>query len=196
MKLKVNRAKSSVWHAREATLPGFGFDFTRSGVGIRVDPKAVERLKGRIRELTSLRWSVSMPCRIDKLNAFIRGWMACSSYRQARRAIAGLRQLPAGLGDGVQYCSHSSSVLIRQASPKLMLGAGHPLHAQELLAAALRDQKSMVHHVWMPPAGLHGGIGTASRHCVMLAGSRVFVSRGRGTGGGARRVRGRGGGRR
>ncbi|MEU5996174.1 group II intron reverse transcriptase/maturase [Spirillospora sp. NPDC047418] len=76
LKLKVNREKSSVRHAREATLLGFGFYFTRSGVGIRVDPKAIERLKGRIRELTSRRWSVSMPCRIDKLNAFIRGWMA------------------------------------------------------------------------------------------------------------------------
>jgi group II intron reverse transcriptase/maturase len=76
LKLKVNRGKSSVRHAREATLLGFGFYFTRSGVGIRVDPKAIERLKGRIRELTSRRWSVSMPCRIGKLNAFIRGWMA------------------------------------------------------------------------------------------------------------------------
>jgi RNA-directed DNA polymerase len=76
LKLKVNREKSSVRHAREATLLGFGFYFSRSGVRIRVDPKAIERLKARIRELTCRRWSVSMPCRIDKLNRFTTGWMA------------------------------------------------------------------------------------------------------------------------
>ncbi|WP_277750825.1 group II intron reverse transcriptase/maturase [Nonomuraea polychroma] len=76
LKLKVNTEKSSVRHAREATLLGFGFFFTRSGVKIRVDPKAVSRLKDRIRELTSRRWSVSMPCRIGKLNAYVTGWMA------------------------------------------------------------------------------------------------------------------------
>jgi RNA-directed DNA polymerase len=76
LKLKVNREKSSVRHAREATLLGLGFYFTRSGVGIRVDPKALKRLKDRIRGLTSRRWSVSMPCRIDRLNKFILGWMA------------------------------------------------------------------------------------------------------------------------
>ncbi|SIR94569.1 group II intron reverse transcriptase/maturase [Microbispora rosea] len=76
LKLKVNRDKSSVRHAREVTLLGFGFYFTRSGVKIRTDPRAVTRLKDRIRVLTSRRWSVSMPCRIGKLNAFITGWMA------------------------------------------------------------------------------------------------------------------------
>ncbi|MEV0354384.1 group II intron maturase-specific domain-containing protein [Nonomuraea sp. NPDC050680] len=76
LKLKVNQEKSSVRHAREARLPGFGFYFTRSGVKIRVDPKAIKHLKDRIRELTSRRWSVSMFYRIDRLNAFTAGWMA------------------------------------------------------------------------------------------------------------------------
>lgn len=76
LKLKVNRDKSSVRHARRATLLGFGFYFSRSGVKIRVDPKAVTRLKDRIRELTSRRWSVSMFCGIDRLNQYTTGWMA------------------------------------------------------------------------------------------------------------------------
>ncbi|WP_308250598.1 reverse transcriptase domain-containing protein [Nonomuraea rhizosphaerae] len=45
LKLKVNREKSSVRHAREARLLGFGFYFTRSGVKIRVDPQAIKRLR-------------------------------------------------------------------------------------------------------------------------------------------------------
>jgi group II intron reverse transcriptase/maturase len=76
LKLKVNQEKSSVRPASKATLLGFGFYFSRSGVKIRVDPKAVKRFKDRIRALTSRRWSVSMPYRIDRLNTFIRGWMS------------------------------------------------------------------------------------------------------------------------
>ena len=76
LKLKVNREKSSVQPASKATLLGFGFYFARSGVRIRVDPKVITRLKDRVRVLTSRRWGVSMPCRIDALNKFIGGWAA------------------------------------------------------------------------------------------------------------------------
>ncbi|MFE8957369.1 MULTISPECIES: group II intron reverse transcriptase/maturase [Streptomyces] len=75
LKLKVNREKSKVVHARSAVLLGFGFYFTRAGVRIRVDPKAVKRLKDRLRELTSRRWSIAMHERIAKINRFTTGWM-------------------------------------------------------------------------------------------------------------------------
>ncbi|MFI6283133.1 group II intron reverse transcriptase/maturase [Streptomyces sp. NPDC050988] len=76
LKLKVNREKSKVVHARSAVLLGFGFYFARGGkVGIRVDPKAVKRLKDRLRELTSRRWSIAMDERIAKINRFTTGWM-------------------------------------------------------------------------------------------------------------------------
>ncbi len=90
LKLKVNREKSSVRHAREATVLGFGFYFSRSGVGIRVDPKAITRLKARIRELTSRKWSVSMPCRIDRLNTFTTGWMAYFGLADLGNRLLGL----------------------------------------------------------------------------------------------------------
>lgn len=76
LKLKVNREKSKVVHARSAVLLGFGFYFARGGkVGIRIDPKAVKRLKDRLRELTSRRWSVAMDERVAKMNRFTTGWM-------------------------------------------------------------------------------------------------------------------------
>ncbi len=75
LKLKVNREKSKVVPASVATLLGFGFYFTRAGVRIRVDPKALRRWKVRIRELTSRRWSVAMEYRISRLNRFVLGWM-------------------------------------------------------------------------------------------------------------------------
>lgn len=75
LKLKVNRAKSSINPATTAVLLGFGFYFTADGVKIRITPKAWQRAKARIRALTSQRWSVSMQYRITKLNQFVRGWM-------------------------------------------------------------------------------------------------------------------------
>ena len=76
LKLKVNQEKSKVVPASVMTMLGFGFYFTRGGkVGIRVDPKAVARLRTRLRELTSRRWSIAMPDRIGKINRFTTGWM-------------------------------------------------------------------------------------------------------------------------
>lgn len=75
LKLKVNRGKSSVRHASKATLLGFGFYFSRKGVGIRLAPGSVDRLKERIRVLTSRKWSVAMEHRLDRLNRFLVGWM-------------------------------------------------------------------------------------------------------------------------
>jgi RNA-directed DNA polymerase len=74
--LKVNRAKSRVVPASVMTMLGFGFYFVRGGkVRIRVDPKAIERLKRRVKELTSRRRSIAMDERIDQINRYIVGWM-------------------------------------------------------------------------------------------------------------------------
>ncbi len=76
LKLKGNRDKSKVVPASVMTMLGFGFYFARRGkVGIRGDPKAVVRLKTRLRELTSRRWSIAMNERIAKINRSTVGWM-------------------------------------------------------------------------------------------------------------------------
>ena len=76
LKLKVNREKSSIRHAAQATLLGFGFLLTGTQVTIRVAPKAVKRLKDQLRILTGRSWRVSMEYRIGRLNRFTTGWMA------------------------------------------------------------------------------------------------------------------------
>ena len=83
LKLKVNREKSSIRHAAQATLLGFGFFFDGPQVGIRIAPKAIQRLKDQLRMLTRRRWSVSMDYRIGRLNRLITGWMAY--FRLAQR---------------------------------------------------------------------------------------------------------------
>jgi group II intron reverse transcriptase/maturase len=77
LKLRVNEAKSSVRHAARAVLLGFGFVNRGSrGVGIRVDPKALEKMRRRVRRLTSRAWSIPMERRIGRLNRYIAGWSA------------------------------------------------------------------------------------------------------------------------
>lgn len=74
--LVVNREKSKVVAASVMTMLGFGFCFARGGkVRVRVDPKALARLKLRIKELTSRRWSIAMEERIETINRYIVGWM-------------------------------------------------------------------------------------------------------------------------
>ena len=76
LKLRVNREKSAVDRATRRTLLGFAF-FKRGGeIKVRVDPKARERAKDRLRRLTSRRWGISMERRITSINRFSRGWTA------------------------------------------------------------------------------------------------------------------------
>jgi group II intron reverse transcriptase/maturase len=77
LKLRVNRQKSAVGPATERTLLGFGFYRRRDGsVGVRIDPKALSRVKDRLRRLTARSWSVSMETRIQAINRFTIGWTA------------------------------------------------------------------------------------------------------------------------
>jgi RNA-directed DNA polymerase len=88
--LKVNREKSRVAPASVATLLGFGFYFTRGGVRIRVDPKAIRRLKVRLKELTSRRWSITMTERIAMLNRYLTGWMGYFRLADTPRVFSDL----------------------------------------------------------------------------------------------------------
>ncbi|WP_254893639.1 group II intron reverse transcriptase/maturase [Mycobacterium malmoense] len=90
LKLKVNQDKSSITPATSALLLGFGFFFTGSEVKIRVAPKAWQRVKARIRALTSRRWSVSMGYRIMRLNQYVRGWMGYFRLAQTPRKFRDL----------------------------------------------------------------------------------------------------------
>ncbi len=74
LKLRVNRQKSAVDLARKRALLGFRFFGRDREVKVRIDPKARERVKDRLRQLTSRRWGVSMEQRIDEINRFTVGW--------------------------------------------------------------------------------------------------------------------------
>ena len=73
LKLKVNEAKSAVARPQERKF--LGFSFTAGPEARRViAPKALDRFKRRVREITRRAKGVSMTTTIEELAPYMRGW--------------------------------------------------------------------------------------------------------------------------
>ncbi len=81
LKLKVNREKSAVARPWERKFLGFSFTIGREPRR-RIAPKALERFKGRIRELTRRTRGVSLEQRVKETAAYLNGWRAYFGYCQ------------------------------------------------------------------------------------------------------------------
>jgi RNA-directed DNA polymerase len=74
LKLKGNQQKSAV--ARPWERKFLGFSFTNAGIPKRrIAPKAVDRFKGRVRELTRRTRGVSTERMAQELSRYLRGWI-------------------------------------------------------------------------------------------------------------------------
>ena len=73
--LKVNREKTSVAHISKVKYLGYGFYRYKGKCRFRVHPKSKEKMKSRIRELTSRNNGWGNEYRALKLTQFIRGWI-------------------------------------------------------------------------------------------------------------------------
>ncbi len=73
LRLKVNEAKSAVARPQERKFLGFSFT-TGPEVKRAIAPKALERFKQRIREITRRAKSVSIEATIAELAPYMRGW--------------------------------------------------------------------------------------------------------------------------
>ena len=91
LKLKVNESKSAV--ARPWERKFLGFSFTNAGVPKRrIAPKAVDRFKGRIRELTCRTRGVSIERRAEDLTRYLRGWIGYFGKCETPSVLEGLEQ--------------------------------------------------------------------------------------------------------
>lgn len=75
LKLKVNKAKSFVDRPWKLKFLGFSFYHKKDGVGIRVHPKPVEKLKRKLKGITGRSNAMSMWQRMLKLKQAITGWV-------------------------------------------------------------------------------------------------------------------------
>ena len=88
-KRKVNEQKSAV--ARPRARKFLGFSFTGAGIPKRrIAPKAVDRFKERVRELTRRTRGVSIERMAEKLARYLRGWIGYFGKCETPSVLAAL----------------------------------------------------------------------------------------------------------
>jgi RNA-directed DNA polymerase len=89
LKLKVNETKSAVARPQERKFLGFSFtagpEFKRV-----IAPKALDRFKQRIREITQRAKGVSMKTTIEELAPYMRGWRSYFGYCETPEVLVSL----------------------------------------------------------------------------------------------------------
>src|SRR5271165_4750636 len=89
LKLKVNEAKSAV--ARPQARKFLGFSFTGKPKR-RIAPKALQRCKRRVRELTRRTRGISLKQMTKELASYLRGWKSYFGYCQTPSVLQGTDQ--------------------------------------------------------------------------------------------------------
>jgi RNA-directed DNA polymerase len=91
LKLKVNSDKSAVARPGERKFLGFSFTWGRS-IRRRLAPRAVQRFKQRVRELTRRTRGVKIETMAVQLTTYLRGWKNYFGYCQTPSVLAQLEQ--------------------------------------------------------------------------------------------------------
>ena len=89
LKLKVNETKSAVADRQERKFLGFSFT-DGSEVKRVIAPKALERFKKRIREITCRAKSVSLEATMAELVPYLRGWRGYFGFCETPEVLIGL----------------------------------------------------------------------------------------------------------
>src|SRR5271155_3969261 len=89
LKLKVNETKSAVARPQERKFLGFSFS---AGPEVKrvIAPKALDRFKRRIREITRRAKGVSMTTTIEELAPYMRGWRGYFGFCETPEVLIGL----------------------------------------------------------------------------------------------------------
>ena len=89
LKLKVNEAKSAVARPQERKFLGFSFT---AGPEVKrvIAPKAVDRFKRKVREITRRAKGVSIETTIEELAPYMRGWRSYFGFCETPEVLIGL----------------------------------------------------------------------------------------------------------
>jgi RNA-directed DNA polymerase len=89
LRLKVNESKSAVARPWERKFLGFSFTMDREPKR-RIAPKALGRLKERVRELTRRTRSIRLEAMVEPLSRYLTGWRAYFGHCQTLSVLADL----------------------------------------------------------------------------------------------------------
>ena len=88
LRLKVNETKSAV--ARPEERKFLGFSISNDGSERRIAPKALDKFKERIREMTSRTRGLSLSQIIEELTPYLVGWSSYFGFCQTPRVLTNL----------------------------------------------------------------------------------------------------------
>ncbi|MFD0698751.1 group II intron reverse transcriptase/maturase [Paenibacillus sp. GCM10027628] len=81
LKLKVNQTKSAVDRPWKRKFLGFTFSWDKAEPKVKISKPSLQKVKARIREITSRKSPIPMEMRITELNQYLTGW--CGYYALA-----------------------------------------------------------------------------------------------------------------
>lgn len=85
--LKINREKSQVAPITKVKFLGYSFYKTKGEGRLRIHPKSVSKMKGRIKELTSRSNGWGDAHRKEKLRQYITGWVNYFKLADMRKLL-------------------------------------------------------------------------------------------------------------
>ena len=126
LKLKVNEAKSAV--ARPSQRKFLGFSFSAGPVVLRrIAPKALERFKDRVREITGWAKGMSLTRMLATLAPYLRGWRGYFGYCETPTVLQDLDGWVRRRLRSAQWRQWKTSR--RRRAALIQLGVGSPLAA-------------------------------------------------------------------
>ena len=88
LRLKVNESKSAVARPEESKF--LGFSISNDGSERRIAPKALERFKARVRQLTRRTSGTSVPKLTEDLTPYLLGWQGYFGFCETPRVLSNL----------------------------------------------------------------------------------------------------------
>lgn len=110
LKLKVNQTKSKISRPQDSNLLGFSFYTDKNGYQIRISDKSYQKIKVKVKELTSRKWSISMEERLKLLNRTTAGWV---NYFRIAKGRSRLRDLDSWIRFRLRMCKWKTWKKIR-----------------------------------------------------------------------------------
>ena len=88
LRLKVNEAKSAVARPEERNF--LGFSISNDGSERRIAPKALDKFKMQVRDMTHRTRGISLPQLIEELAPYLLGWRGYFGFCQTPRVLTNL----------------------------------------------------------------------------------------------------------
>ena len=131
LRLKVNEAKSAVAQPEERKF--LGFSISNDGSERRIAPKALDKFKTQVRDMTRRTRGISLPQLIEELTPYLFGWRGYFGFCQTPRVLTNLeawirRRLRSYLWRQWQNGHNRFNELRRRGVPKFnaAVAAGSP----------------------------------------------------------------------